>query len=168
MTAGSPTRIFSGLAAARDAIGAAAPTTRLVHLDTGYDPTHHTLPAGLREGMALNFADPLPDGSPAPGATDQKTAAINPMFGHGTATLALLAGEPYGGARGFEVVPLRVANWVVLFRNSAVAAALDHVLALSRDPATRCDVLSMSMGGLASAAWADAVNALYDARRSCW
>lgn len=154
---------FSGLETARQVAGAGPRSVRLVHLDTGYDPDHRTKPARLREDLALNFADPRPNGSPSSGAADQKTAAVNPMFGHGTATLALLAGEGYGGARGFEVVPLRVANWVVLFRNSSIAAALDHVLALSRDPATRCDVLSMSMGGLASAAWADAVNALYDA-----
>lgn len=153
----------SGLAEARAALGAAAPGLRIAHLDTGYDPNHRTKPARLRQDLALNFADPLPSGQPSPGAQDRKTAEVNPMFGHGTATLALLAGEPYGGARGFEVVPLRVANWVVLFRNSSIAAALDHVLTLSADPATRCDVLSMSMGGLASAAWADAVNALYEA-----
>jgi hypothetical protein len=154
---------FSGLKTARQIAGAGPGSVRLVHLDTGYDPSHRTKPARLREDLALNFADPRPDGTPSPGAADHKTAAVNPMFGHGTATLALLAGEGYGGAHGFEVVPLRVANWVVLFRNSSIAAALDHVLALSHDPATRCDVLSMSMGGLASAAWADAVNALYDA-----
>ena len=139
---------YSGLAAARAAAGPGTPSIRLVHLDTGYDPSHHTKPARLRDDLALNFADPLPDGRPAPGAKDQKTAEINPMFGHGTATLALLAGESYGGASGFEVVPLRVANWVVLFRNSAIAAALDHVLGLAADPAKRCDVLSMSIGGL--------------------
>lgn len=154
---------FSGLRAARDMVGSGPGSVRLVHLDTGFDPNHSTRPARLRTDLALNFADPGPDGAPIPGASDQKTALFNPMFGHGTATLALLAGDAYGGARGFEVVPLRVANWVVLFRNSSIAAALDHVLALSHNPATRCDVLSMSMGGLASAAWADAVNALYEA-----
>jgi hypothetical protein len=153
---------FSGLAAAREAI-AGAPRIRLAHLDTGYDPDHRTTPRRLLGPLSLNFADTLPDGRPNPGAIDRRTAAVNPMFGHGAATLALLAGEAYGGARGFEVLPLRVANWVVLFRNSAISAALDHVLGLAQDPATRCDVLSMSMGGLASAAWADAVNALYDA-----
>ncbi|WP_431862535.1 S8 family serine peptidase [Azospirillum sp.] len=154
---------FSGLGPARETIGEVQPAVRIAHLDTGYYPKHRTKPARLREDLALNFADPGPNGEPAQGAFDQKTAEVNPMFGHGTATLALLAGEGYGGARGFEVVPLRVANWVVLFCNSAIAAALDHVLALARKPNTRCDVLSMSMGGLASAAWADAVNALYDA-----
>ncbi len=155
------TDAFSGLASARARIKG-APSVRLAHLDTGYDPGHSTRPARLLEAAGLNFADPDEAGAPTKGAADKKTAAINPMFGHGTATLALLAGEAYGGAKGFEVLPLRVANWVVLFRNSAIAAALDHILGLAGDPATRCDVVSMSMGGLASAAWADAVNALYD------
>lgn len=155
-------REFSGLAQARQALGEATPRIRIAHLDTGYDPTHRTVPTRLRVDLARNFADPV-DGQPQNGAVDQTTAAVNPMFGHGTATLALLAGEPYGGARAFEVVPVRVANWVMLFRNSAIAGALDYVHSLSQNADTRCDVLSMSMGGLASAAWADAVNALYDA-----
>lgn len=153
----------SGLAAAREMLGAVAPQLRIAHLDTGYDPDHHTRPTRLRTDLARNFADPAPDGTPGMDAIDRKTAGINPMFGHGTATLALLAGEPYGGARGFEVVPIRVANWVVLFSNSAIAAALDYVHRLGLDQATRCAVVSMSMGGVPSAAWADAVNALYDA-----
>jgi subtilisin family serine protease len=154
---------FSGLAAARAALGASTPGIRIAHLDTGYDPDHHTKPRRLLEDQGLNFADPGPDGKPSPGAKDVKTAAINLTFGHGTGTLALLAGEPYGGASGFEVLPLRVANFVALFENSAIAAALDHVHSRAGDPARRCDVLSMSMGGAPSAAWAEAVNALYDA-----
>ncbi len=154
---------FSGLSSARATVGDGPPRIRIAHLDTGYDPNHHTLPAGLLPALARNYADPKPNGDPQDNALDQKTAEVNPMFGHGTATLALLAGEPYGGARGFEVVPVRVANWVMLFRNSAIAQAFDYVHELSKNPATRCDVVSMSMGGLASAAWADAVNALYDA-----
>lgn len=153
---------FSGLGPARELVGQVQPAVRIAHLDTGYDPGHSTMPARLRTDLALDFADPDPEGQPTRGAVDRKAAAVNPNFGHGTATLALLAGRGYGGASGFEVVPLRVANWVVLFRNSAIAAALDHVLALSNDDTTRCDVVSMSMGGLASAAWAEAVNALYD------
>ncbi|OJY73103.1 MAG: hypothetical protein BGP12_08300 [Rhodospirillales bacterium 70-18] len=156
-------RPYSGLAAARTILGAAPPGLRIAHLDTGYDPAHRSKPTGLRAGLARNFADLSPDGTPGSDAFDRKTAAVNPMFGHGTATLALLAGEPYGGARGFEVVPLRVANWVTLFANSAIAAALDYVHHLAGSADTRCDVVSMSMGGAPSAVWADAVNALYEA-----
>ena len=50
----------------------------------------------------------------------------------------------------------------MLFRNSAIAKAFDYVHQLFSDPATRAHVITMSMGGLASQAWAEAVNALYD------
>jgi len=60
------------------------------------------------------------------------------------------------------VVPVRVADGVVLFYNSAVAAAFDYVYGLCAKSATFVDVVSMSMGGLASQAWAEAVNALYE------
>ena len=119
----------SGLAEARAALGRGAPAVRIAHLDTGYDPNHHTKPARLREDLALNFADPLPDGRPAPGAEDQKTAEVNPMFGHGTATLALLAGEVVRRRprlRG-RAAPRRQLGGAV--PQQRIAAALDHVLA---------------------------------------
>src|SRR4029077_16840016 len=89
----------------------------------------------------------------------------------GPFTLSILAGAPVGAGKGFgcapyaEVIPLRFAHRGVLFRNSAIAKAFDYVHALcrNRNPRTRVHVLSMSMGGLPSQAWADAVNALYDA-----
>ena len=151
----------TGLASARRLLGEAKPSVRIAHLDTGYDPNHETKPAHLRKELARNFAD-AENGKPKMGAIDDRTAEVNPMFGHGTATLAILAGEKYGGARGFEVAPIRVANWVVLFKNSAIAAALDYVHQLYDRGEDRCLVVSMSMGGLPSAAWADAINALYE------
>ncbi len=154
---------FSGLEAARRAVNGGRPRVRIAHLDTGYDPGHVTVPARLRTDLARSFIELAGGGAPGHDATDRPEGLVSMNLGHGTATIALLAGDPYGGAAGFEVVPLRVADTVVLFRNSAIAAALDYVHALAQDPATRCDVLSMSMGGLASAAWADAVNALYEA-----
>jgi Subtilase family len=51
----------------------------------------------------------------------------------------------------------------VLFFNSAIFQALNYVLDLSRASATRVHVISMSMGGIASLSWAEAVNALYEA-----
>ena len=67
-----------------------------------------------------------------------------------------------GGAPFAEIVSIRVANRVVLFHNSAIAQAFDYIHSLHGDPNRRIDVITMSMGGLPSRAWADAVNALYE------
>ena len=136
---------------------------RIAHLDTGYDDGHATKPRFLNTGLARNFVDPDRPND----ATDRPTALINPMFGHGTGTLSILAGKDvdglsFGAAGNLDIVPVRVANWVVLFRNSAIARAFDYVHSLCDREDTRIHVVTMSMGGIASAAWADAVNALYE------
>jgi hypothetical protein len=82
-------------------------------------------------------------------------------------TLGILAGatfdgSPLGGAAFLDVIPVRVANSVVLFRNSSIAKAFDYVHSLANNPNSQAHVITMSMGGLASKAWADAVNALYE------
>ena len=84
--------------------------------------------------------------------------------GHGTGTIGILAGgkvaaqggEYLGGAPEAEIVPLRVADSVVLLRTSALAQALDYAVE------QRCDVLTLSMGGLPSRAWAEAVDRAYE------
>ncbi len=136
---------------------------RIAHLDTGYDDNHATKPRFLNTRLARNFVDADRPND----ATDRPTALINPMFGHGTGTLSILAGndidgESFGAARDLDIVPIRVANWVVLFKNSAIARAFDYVHSLCDREDTRVHVLTMSMGGIASAAWADAINALYE------
>ena len=159
----------SQLEKTRSLVAAPDPTTsprnvvRIAHLDTGYDDNHVTKPRFLNKGLARNFVD---DDRPND-ATDRPTAAINPMLGHGTGTLSILAGKDIGGrsfgaAANLDIVPVRVANWVVLFTNSAIARAFDYVHSLCDDEATRIHVVSMSMGGIASAVWADAINALYE------
>jgi Subtilase family len=159
----------SQLAETRPRVTAPDPTAsprgivRIAHLDTGYDDNHATKPRYLNTRLARNFVD---DDRPND-ATDRPTALINPMFGHGTGTLSILAGKDldgvsFGAAGNLDIVPVRVANWVVLFRNSAIAQAFDYVHSLCDAEETRIHVVTMSMGGIASAAWADAVNALYD------
>lgn len=136
---------------------------RIAHLDTGYDPAlRSNLFTTVRDDLAYDFV------AERPGAADETSGPLINR-GHGTGTLGILAGQapmpgsaPIGGAPFAEVVPLRVANRVVLFSNSTVARALDHVFMLCRNDATRIDIVTMSMGGLASQAWADAINALYD------
>lgn len=152
----------SQLQLARDEVGQPGKRVRIAHLDTGYDPEHSTLPEFLRKDLQKNFAD---DGQPND-ASDHSEGAFN-NFGHGTGTLGILAGAtiegaPLGGAAFLDVIPVRVANSVVLFRNSAIAKAFDYVHALANNANTQVHVITMSMGGLASQAWADAVNALYE------
>jgi hypothetical protein len=45
-------------------------------------------------------------------------------------------------------VPVRVANRVVLFKNSAIAQAFDYVHSLNATGANRVDIITMSMGAL--------------------
>ncbi|MGD9880168.1 MAG: S8 family serine peptidase [Reyranella sp.] len=159
--------LFSQLGEAAQAVGPVgdARRVRIAHLDTGYDASHKTRPLHLNTALQRNFVD-----SDRPhDATDRPTALLNPMLGHGTGTIGLLAGNKFdednqflGGAPECDIVPIRVANWVVLFRNSAIARAFDYVHGLWDQPQSRVHVVTMSMGGIASAAWADAINALYE------
>lgn len=142
--------------------------SRVAHLDTGYDPTHLTLPKHLNRTLQKNFVD---DGRGPGDASDDSGGLVNNL-GHGTGTLSILAGagipgvnggKPFGCAPSAEIVPIRVANSVVLFRNSAIAMAFDHVHGLCGNPVTFVHVTTMSMGGVPSQSWVEAVNALYDA-----
>jgi hypothetical protein len=137
---------------------------RVAHFDTGYDPDHLTLPAKLQTSLAWNFVN---DGQSEHDATDHSAGLAN-NIGHGTGTLGILAGKalstlPAIGAAPFiEVVPMRVSNSVVLFYNGDITNAFRRVRELTGDPATRIDVITMSMGGLASLALAEQVNAVYE------
>jgi subtilisin family serine protease len=142
----------------------AADAVCVAHLDTGYDPNHATLPANLAKpdsGLQRNFVD---DDRPNDASYDSEGLLNN--IGHGTGTLSILAGKALPGSRAtgaapfVKVVPIRVANRVVLFYTNAVARGLGYVHRLCADPTTRVHVVTMSMGGLASEAWAEAINAL--------
>ncbi|MDY3562405.1 S8 family serine peptidase [Gemmata sp. JC673] len=136
---------------------------RVAHLDTGYDPRHSTLPLQVLSGLARNFADGDPND-----ATDPGRHFPGNQPGHGTATLALLAGNRVaipgtgfsdflGGAPFAEVVPVRIADSVVHFATSAMARGIEYAIEAG------CQVLSVSMGGVPARAWATAVNRAYDA-----
>ena len=152
------------LAEARDQTGdpGDARRVRIAHFDTGYDPQHEALPQHLRLDLQKNFVEiDRPND-----ATDQ-TDGFFVNLGHGTGTIGILAGNTVegallGGAPHADVIPVRVAESVVLFRNSAIAKAFDYVHGLAGDPKNRVHVITMSMGGLASQAWAEAINELYD------
>lgn len=136
---------------------------RIGHLDTGTNPKHSSLPNGILKDYAYNFVERNSDAS-------DPNSGIH--AGHGASTLALLAGKEInvqfqgrlyrkyiGGAPESEIIPMRIANTVVLlpvFLTSAFAEAVHKCAELG------CHVVTMSMGGYPSAAWADAVNSAYE------
>lgn len=165
---------FSQLRQARTAAGAQAGPhrVRIGHLDTGFDPTHTSRPAHLRADLQRNFVDDQPAGD----AHDPATRGPLNNPGHGTGTLSILAGGRFtyqrdgyafddvlGGAPDAEIVPIRVGTSVVQLKTSTVARGIMYAVGLCANDDTRIHVLSMSMGGVASAAWADAVNLAYEA-----
>jgi hypothetical protein len=162
---------FSQLRKARAEAGQRGSQVRIVHLDTGYDPEHATFSADqLDAALQKNFIDGNDD------ARDRGADGVLKNPGHGTGTLSILAGgrfqfaqngyqfdEKLGGAPEARIVPLRIGNSVVQLTTSAVAQGIAYAASLCDDEATRVHVMSMSMGGVASAAWADAVNRAYEA-----
>ena len=161
----------SELRTARERAGAppASGRIRIAHLDTGYDPAHSARP--LHIALERNFVT----GQGEHDAHDPSHSGILKNPGHGTGTLGILAGglyaldahgysfhAPLGGAPECEVVPVRVAESVVQIMTSGIAKGFEYAVQLCGNEATRVHVLSMSMGGVASKAWADAVNRAYD------
>lgn len=151
---------YSQLGSARDAVQFTDPfRTRIAHIDTGYDKGHSARPERILSDLERNFAG----GANAPdNAQDPNRKFLFDNSGHGTGTSGILAGGLYdghylGGAPQAEILPLRISDSVVLFLTSAFAKALQYAIEQG------CDVISMSMGGLPSAAWRDAVNAAYQA-----
>ena len=145
---------FSQLRSASQAVPFAGRRTRIAHIDTGYYPTHVTRPANLRADLQRNFVD---GGNPSSAVDPNNEQWFLDNSGHGTGTLSILASTQFGGAPDADVVPLRVADSVVLLRTSALARALDYAVKIE------CDVITMSMGGLPTQAWAEAVDRLYEA-----
>jgi hypothetical protein len=164
---------FSQLRAARDQAGQGSSVVRIVHLDTGYDPTHVAFPAGqIDRDLQRNFIDKgnLSD------ARDPGHTGVLRNPGHGTGTLSILAGghfqfaqagyqfdDDLGGTLKARIVPVRIGNSVVQLTTSSVAQGISYAADLCANAATRVCSMSMSMGGVASAAWADAVNKAYEA-----
>jgi hypothetical protein len=154
---------FSQLGKARDEVVFTAPRTRIAHLDTGYYSVHETTPANILDTLEWNFVGR--DGNPTSAEDPNNWLPILDNSGHGTGTLSILAGGPVsahgaqilGGAPNADIVPIRVCDSVVLLRTSALARALRYASDIG------CAVATLSMGGVPSRAWGDAVDDAYDA-----
>jgi subtilisin family serine protease len=161
----------SQLDAARASVAFTNPRTRIAHVDTGYYPAHDVVPEHILRHLERNFVEG--DANRGSAADPDNRVLLLDNSGHGTGTIGILAGgkvpafaggtlpttggEYLGGAYAAEVLPLRVADRVALLGTSALARALDYAVA------QRCDVLTLSMGGLPSRAWAEAVDKAYEA-----
>lgn len=154
---------YSQLGKAREAVEFTEPRTRIAHVDTGYYRAHATVPEHVRRDLERNFVSG--DDDPRSAEDPDNRLLVLDNSGHGTGTIGILAGGKapasggvaLGGAPGAEIVPLRVADSVVLLRTSALARALAYAAEL------HCDVVTMSMGGVPSGAWAEAVDRAYEA-----
>ena len=159
---------FSGLRSARNAVDHSH--VRIGHIDTGY--SDHVIKAkNLNTDLQWNFVDGIAD------AHDPGIEGLLNQPGHGTGTQGILAGnvlrgltqvnqnvnEPLGGAPDAEIVPVRVADSVLHFFTSALAQGFDYAIAPRGDVSKRCDVISLSMGGVPAKVWAEAVNRAYEA-----
>ncbi len=164
---------FSQLGAAAASVGEMpiGKRIRIVHLDTGFDPKHSTCPRNLIPELQRNFVDKDRPND----ATDKGVDGILKNPGHGTGTLSILAGNKFnfsqngygfdgfvGGAPFAGIVPVRVGNSVTQISTGSVARGINYAADLCASEATRIHVMSMSMGGVASQAWADAVNKAYE------
>ncbi|HEX6124120.1 MAG TPA: S8 family serine peptidase [Pyrinomonadaceae bacterium] len=152
---------FSQLASARDAVQFSDRRTRIAHLDTGYFSGHVCKPKHILKDLERNFVKGDENSSSSEDPNNNRFLMDN--SGHGTGTLGILAGGPspndggtiLGGAPEADVLPLRIADSVVLLRTSAFAKALQYAID------NGCDVVTMSMGGLPSDLWNEMVNKAY-------
>ncbi|MCX6630314.1 MAG: S8/S53 family peptidase [Candidatus Solibacter sp.] len=157
---------YSQLALARDHArknNSLGRRVRIAHIDTGYDKSHGALPpaAQILRDLSRDFTR-----HPAAPFADDPGGQGLPLDnrGHGTATLCILAGgpidllnrQPLGGAPDAEVLPLRISERVVLVGTDALAKAVNYAID------SGCDVITLSMGGVASKFWVDAYNRAYE------
>lgn len=155
---------YSQLGSARDAVQFSDRRTRIAHIDTGYDKEHIARPEDERilHNLERSFVDG--DNQPNNANDPNRGRAFPDNSGHGTGTSGILAGRQIpqfnniylGGAPHADILPLRISNSVVLFTTSAFAQAIQYATQQG------CDVVSISMGGLPSRAWNEAVNKAYE------
>ncbi|WP_224240394.1 S8 family peptidase [Hyalangium gracile] len=123
------------------------------HLDTGWT-AHPAVPGPDRLMPGVDLWD-----RHRPDARDPLETGLGFSPGHGTATLCLLAAnhEDYRGIATYaSVLPVRVSASVVQVATHSLALGILHCVSQG------AQVISISMGGLPSRLWADAVNHAYE------
>jgi subtilisin family serine protease len=141
---------------------------KIAHIDTGYIPAHPATPKHLVKEAGVSFVN---------GESDNKGTDVLDRIrfaeqdGHGSATLAILAGnyikksDSYGDYEGFfggipfaKIVPIRICDTVYnAFNANDVARGIEYAIEAG------CEVITMSMAGYPTRRVAQAVNKAYEA-----
>jgi subtilisin family serine protease len=160
---------YSQMAKARDFVWAqkGSKKIRVAHIDTGYQLGHPSRPEKLMWKLGKSFLKGEEDTNPG---IDFSKGTMAEQDGHGNATLAFLAGGKlskedsdgkfegyFGGIPFAEVVPIRINDTVALIKSDAFVKAIQYAID------TGCEVVTMSMAGLPSKAWARIINKAYEA-----
>jgi hypothetical protein len=140
---------------------------RVAHIDTGYQLGHPSRPEKLMWKLGKSFIKGEEKTNPG---IDFSRGTMAEQDGHGNATLAFLAGGKltkeesdgkfegyFGGIPFAEVVPIRINDTVAMIKSDAFVKAIKYAID------TGCEVVTMSMAGLPSKAWAKMVNTAYEA-----
>jgi hypothetical protein len=136
---------------------------KIAIIDTGYQVGHPALPQFLNSGISFIKGE---IGQPA---IDKNAETIAEQNGHGTATMSILAGKEidiqfsgqsykgdFGAIPFAEIIPIRICETVALIRTSAFVDAVEYAINQG------CEVISMSMAGAPTKAWATVVNKAYE------
>lgn len=138
---------------------------KIAIIDTGYQEGHPTLPKGFDTPQGISFIK----GEENKPAIDKNAGTIAEQNGHGTATMSILAGKEvdiqvsgqnykgdFGAIPFAEIIPIRICETVALIRTSAFVDAVEYAINQG------CEVISMSMAGAPTKAWATVVNKAYE------
>jgi subtilisin family serine protease len=141
---------------------------KIAHIDTGYIPAHPATPRFLVKESGISFVNGEPDNK---GTDVMNRIKFMEQDGHGSATLAILAGnyikkdDSYAGYEGFfggipfaKVIPVRICDTVYnSFNANDVARGIEYAIEMG------CEVITMSMAGYPTRRVAKAVNKAYEA-----
>lgn len=163
----------SQLASVRDQLMIEKPDAKIkiANIDTGYVPTHTALPLHLNPGKSFIKGE---EGQPAIDRNVIRDSSFNEQDFHGTATMTLLAGKEVeenmaygtgsrkiGGIPFADVFPYRVSEKVALA--SFMKNTIPFVKAIEEAISQKCEVITVSMGGLPTRAIAKVINKAYEA-----